>query len=103
MALGLLDIKTYCKVDYDAEDKLLLSLLEAAQALIDEQTGKTLYVGTGSASIDIHDRPLYQTAVKQLILHWFENRGTAAVSQPKDIPFSVDMLIGHFKYSGEYA
>jgi len=103
MALTHAEVKLYCKVDNAEDDMLIEGLIEAAEALLLEQCGKTTFVGNdGTANEPIEDTALFQTAQKQLIAHWFDNRTAASSGASKDMPFSVDMLIAHFKYSKEY-
>ena len=104
MALTTNEVKLYCHVDSTEEDNLVESLMEAAEALLLEQTGKTTYIGNdGTGTTKIQETKLFQVAEKQLVSHWFDNRSAAARSTLSDIPFAVDMLIAHFKYSKEYS
>ena len=104
MALTADDVKRYCRIDGDTEDEEIDGLIEAAQALILEQCGKTKYVGNdGTDNAKITETKLFQTAEKQLVSFWFDNRTAASNTNFKDLPFSVNMLIAHFKYSKEYA
>jgi len=97
------EVKLYCKIDGTEDDMLLEDLLEAAEALLLEQCGKTTFVGNdGTDSTPIEETKLFQTAEKQLISHWYDSRSAVTSGGLKDVPFSVDMLIAHFKYSKEY-
>jgi uncharacterized phage protein (predicted DNA packaging) len=104
MALTLKNVKLYCHIDDNIEDSQVSDFMEAAQALILEQCGKTKYIGNdGTATTDITETKLFQTAEKQLISYWFDNRTAASNANYKETPFTVDMLIAHIKYSKEYA
>ncbi len=100
---SLAKVKLYCKIDVADDDALVTSLITAAESLIREQSGKNAYIGDGSDSpVNIGDTELFQTCVCQLVEHWYDRRGAVDIGQLNDIPFAVDMLIAHFKYSCEY-
>lgn len=87
MALDLLSVYRYCKVDPD--DREIQDLIDAAEAyiinLIDMKTVTTL-----------EEDPVFCLAVKMLVLHWYDNRG-GVISGPRmavtDIPIGIQSLI----------
>lgn len=103
-AVTLEEVKLYLRVDYDEEDATIAGLMEAATALIKEQCGKNKRVSIVDGEVaesSLEDLPLFQTCVKQLVAHWFERRGAQGLQQ-QSLPFSVDMIIDHFKLSYDY-
>lgn len=103
-AVTLDEVKLYLRVDCDEEDTTIAVLMEAATALIKEQAGKNKKVLSVNGEViesPLEDLPLFQTCVKQLVAHWFERRGAQGLQQ-QSLPFSVDMIIDHFKLSYDY-
>lgn len=97
------EIKLYCHIDGTDEDSTLDNMLKAAQDLIAQQSGKSTFVGSdGTQKTALSATPLYEIAVKQLVAHWYDHRGAADGVDLKDIPFAVDSIIAHFKYSEMY-
>ena len=92
------EIKTYLKIDGDAEDTLLLSFLTAAESYIKQTTGKTL---KGEANIDTDE--LYCQCVKLMVSHWYENRSSQVVGAViNNFDYSIAALINHIAICGEY-
>lgn len=96
--MELATIKEYLKVNSTDEDVLLTSLISAAEGFIQQTTGKTLK-GTAAISTD----ELYNTCVKMLVAHWYENRAVQATTQLNDFSYSVQTIINHISQCGDYA
>lgn len=101
------DLKTYLRVDGTAEDALLASLLAAATSYIDKQTGKTQVKTSVDASgapvyAAISTSELYNTCVKLMVAHWYENRGVEIAGSLTRITHSVDALVQHISMCGDY-
>lgn len=100
----LAQVKNYCRIDITEDDTLLNGFITAATKLIKEQSGKNYFVGDGSGEpVAIENTEVFQTCVYQLVEHWYDRRGAVDGQQQHHIPYAVDSLIAHFKYSCEYA
>lgn len=97
MALNALKLKNYLRVDHAADDDLIRSMLLAATTYIKNTTGKTL-----KESVAIEEDALFQTCVKMLVAHWYENRGVEMYGALTKISHSVDAIISHIAVCGEY-
>ena len=91
------DMKLYLHVDADEEEDIISSLMTAAESFIQQTTGKTLK-GTAAISTD----ELYNTCVKMLVAHWYENRAVQATTQLNDFSYSVQTIINHISQCGDY-
>jgi uncharacterized phage protein (predicted DNA packaging) len=106
--MDLNEVKTYLRVDGDAEDALITSFMTAATQYVNTQTGKTqVKTGEDSAGLpvygDIDADALWCLAVKLLVTHWYENRGPEVVGRSVvKISHSVDALINHIAMCGDY-
>ena len=101
--ITLAKVKLYCRIDADNDDQLLEGLITSAVDLIKQQSGKNTYIGDGKGEpVAIEEIQLFQTCVCQLVEHWYDRRGAADNVQHYHLPFTVDTLIAHFKYSCEY-
>lgn len=96
--MELTDIKEYLKIDNDAEDALLDSLLAAAESYIKQTTGKTL---KGTAAINTDE--LYNLCVKLMVAHWYENRAVQSPTNLTKIDYTVQALVNHISLCGDYA
>lgn len=76
MEIPLTDVKTYCRIDGDAEDDLLRSLIQAAKAYLE---------GAGVSDPDT-DVPLYGLCVKAIVLDYYDRRGLTQRPVPNDVP-----------------
>lgn len=82
-------VAEYLRVEDD--DTTLEPLVSAAKQYIRQSTG-------------IHfdgQNEVYETAIKMLAAHWYENRGVLSANA-MEIPFSVESLINHIKLCGDY-
>lgn len=95
--MELTDIKEFLKIDNDAEDALLDSLLVAAESYIKQTTGKTL---KGTAAINTDE--LYNLCVKLMVAHWYENRAVQSPTSLVNFDYSVQALINHISLCGDY-
>lgn len=100
-------IKEYLKIDGTDEDVLLTSLISAAEGFIQKTTGKTrVKTGVDESGLPtyaaISTDELYNTCVKLMIAHWFENRAVQATTQLNDFSFSATALINHIAMCGDY-
>ena len=103
LAVTLDKVKQYCHIDITEDNQQLSSMMTAAGKLIKEQSGKNKYIGDGSGvPVDIEETELFQICVCQLVEHWYDRRGAVDGQQLHHIPYAVDSLIAHFKYSCEY-
>lgn len=95
MAVTLEQAKNYLKVDEDItdDDELISSLISAASDYVERTTGKR---ADGS--------PLCELCVKQLVVHWYENRAVYS-SKPGAInvlPHTVTALLTHIAQCEAY-
>ena len=102
------DMKLYLKVDADEEEDIISSLMTAAESFIQKTTGKT-QIATGVDELGvttyaaISTDELYNTCVKMLVAHWYENRAVQATTQLNDFSYSVQTIINHISQCGDYA
>lgn len=107
-ALTLAEIKTFLRVDSDAEDALLTAQMTAAQSFIGGKISKTRHVTKDESGEptdeDIASDELYKHAVKLLVAHWYENRAveTAGNKTLNKISFTVEAIITHIETCGDY-
>ena len=76
MNISLDAVKSYCRVDGEEEDALLLSLVDAAKDYLE---------GEGVMEPEAEE-PLYLLAVKALVLHYYDHRGLTESGAPGEIP-----------------
>ena len=86
------DVKLYMRIDYDDDDNLITSLVSSAKSIIQDKTGKTY---------DEADE-LWNLAIKQLVSHWYDNRGTQNSTNLYDIDYSTDEIIKHIALCSRY-
>lgn len=89
------DAKLYMRVDDDADDTLITSLITAAQQYIERKTGKVYKP----------EDELWNLCIKQLVSHWYENREVQATSTRSNlvtIDHTVDTMISHIALCGDY-
>lgn len=90
------DVKNFLRVDDDIidDDVQIKALMDAAQQYITEQTGKQYK----------DDYELWNTCVKLLVAHWYDNRQPMQ-SRPgtiEELPHSVTAIIRHISLCGSY-
>lgn len=87
MAVELEKIKNFLRIDEDLtdDDDLIMSLMEAAQTIIEQMTGRTY-----------DNSQLFTLAIMQLVGHWYENRSIYTTkTNVHDMPLSVQAIINH--------
>lgn len=92
MAVDLEAVKLYCRIDGDGEDDLLLALMDAAAEYLE---------GAGVAAPENPD-PLYDLAVKALVLGYYDHRGRTETGTQSRIP-GLDNAIVQLKLRAEAA
>ncbi|MDI5890608.1 head-tail connector protein [Halomonas rhizosphaerae] len=110
--LDLSIIKPHVRLELDEtdEDVLLETYATAAQRLVENRTGRTLYATDGEIPTDsetgeptddsalVLDDDL-TTAMLLLIGHWFENREAVVIgSSPAELPMAVEALISPYRH-----
>lgn len=107
-ALTLAEIKTFLRVDNDAEDVLLTAQITAAQSFVGGKISKTRHlIKSGNEEPEyeeIASDELYKHAVKLLVAHWYENRAVETVGNRtiNKISFTVDAIMTHIETCGDY-
>lgn len=93
------EVKLYLRVDGDIEDALISELIASAEEHIKTASGKTKL----ASGADIKESSLYKTAIKMLVSHWYDNRGTESVGRSvMKISNTYDMILAHITTSEEY-
>lgn len=109
--LDLSIIKPHVRLELDEtdEDVLLETYATAAQRLVENRTGRTLYATEGEIPVDsegestddsalVLDDDL-TTAMLLLIGHWFENREAVVIgSSAAELPMAVEALISPYRH-----
>jgi uncharacterized phage protein (predicted DNA packaging) len=92
--MNLNEIKTYLRIDSNADDDLLMSLTMAAEQYVEYQSGKK-YVASDE---------VWSTCVKLIVAHWYENRLPVPEknSNVVELPHSADALIRHISMCSLY-
>ena len=101
MALTVEQLKVYLRADGTGSDSDLTALLAAANALVKRSTGKTQIV-VNDVTLDIGTDELYNTALRLLCAHWFENRGVESPARIASFSFSVQHILDHISQCGDY-
>lgn len=101
--MGLDEVKTYLRIDADMadDDALIQSLIDSAEELICQETGKTK-IKNGTEYADINTSKLYNLAIKIMVSHWYENRGIQVPGSLASITYSAEMIISHIALSGDF-
>lgn len=95
----LAEVKLYLRIDEDIEDELINSLISAAKSYIKSASGKT-QTADGKP---LEEDELFKTAVKMLVAHWYDNRGTECVGKTvSKIGNSFNMLLSQITVSEDY-
>ena len=92
MTIDLASVKSYCRIDGDTEDELLLALMEAAKDYLD---------GAGVPEPEA-DNPMYALAVKAMVLELYDHRGQTESAQLSAIP-GMSNIITQLKLRAEVA
>lgn len=83
MYIDLDDVKTYCRIDGNGEDELLLSLIDTAKSYLD---------GAGVPEPEA-DNPRYLLCVKAMVLEFYDHRGMTESVTPSAIPGMSNMVV----------
>ena len=83
MTIDLASVKSYCRIDWDYEDELLTSLVEAAKDYLD---------GAGVPEREA-DNPMYALAVKAMVLDMYDHRGQTESASLSAIPGMSNMIV----------
>ena len=83
MTIDLAAVKSYCRIDWDSEDELLTSLVEAAKDYLD---------GAGVPEPEA-DNPMYALAVKAMVLEMYDHRGQTESSSLSAIPGMSNIIV----------
>ncbi len=89
------ELLEYIKADSD--DSEAEGLYEAAVRLAETQTGKEFVIEEEQPK-----DPLYWTAIKQLVLHWYDNRGAVEEKAVNKIPYNAEMILNHISLCGQF-
>ena len=94
--MTLLDsVKDYLRVDSDIEDDMQISaLIKAATQYISKQTGKQY----------VENDEVWNTAIKLLVAHWYDNRAmnSSKAGQLYEFSHSVTAIINHISLCSDY-
>lgn len=92
-------VKMYLRLDGNLEDDLLLEMIAAAMEDIKTASGKS----KTADGQDIAESSLYRTAVKMLVAHWYDNRGTEVVGKAvTPLGNSYNAILAKITTSQEY-
>lgn len=92
MIVNVDEMKEYLRVDGEDEDTAISELIEMAE---------TYLINAGCIVKDENQKPinLAKLAVKQLVVHWYENR--EPVGKADRLTFSLDNIMTQLKYCYE--
>lgn len=82
--MDLQEIKSFCRVDCDDDDTLLLTLQQTAIQYLQE---------SANIKYDSNNK-LHNMFVKLLVVYWYENR-LATEGNTMEIPFSLSCILNH--------
>jgi len=90
MAMTLDEVKLWLRVDGDDEDSVIADMIDAAKEYIKN--------GSGYSNFDDPNK-LADLAIKVLVTHWYENRGSVLIgSISKEIEFSLQSIMAQLSY-----
>ena len=90
MAVTLDEMKLWLRVDGNDEDTVIEDMIDAAKEYIKN--------GSGFTGFD-SDNKLADLAIKVLVTHWYENRGSVLIgSISKEIEFSLQSILMQLSY-----
>lgn len=91
--IGITEFCEFARIDMQEDEGTIAAILTAAETYIRESTGKR--------RPDNGDSSLYDTAVKMLAAHWYDNR-TPTGADTKEIPYTLSLLISHISLVATY-
>lgn len=83
MYIDLDGVRSYCRIDGEVEDELLLSLIDTAKSYLD---------GAGVPEPEA-DNPRYLLCVKAMVLEFYDHRGMTESVTPSAIPGMSNMVV----------
>lgn len=89
------ELEEYAKIGANGSETE--ALYEAAVQFAESYTGKAFKLA--------EDGPvsqLYWLAIKQIFLHWYDNRGAASEKTLNEIPLSAHEVLNHIALSSEF-
>lgn len=105
--LTVADVRAYLRIDSEADDAELSALISASSQYLKNMTSKSLHV-TGideegqMTTESIDEDGLFQTAVKLMVAHWYENRQIVSATSVNNVPHSAEMIMQSIALSGDY-
>lgn len=90
-----IELEEYAKIG--SGDAATEALYEAAVQFAESYTGKAFTIAEGKPVSH-----LYWLVIKQLFVHWYDNRGVSADKAQNDIPISARELLNHIALSKEF-
>ena len=97
--ISLEDAKSHLRVDFDDDDRYIESLIDVAEASLENNLGISLANLLLSGSLS--DLPAdLKHATKLLVSQWYENREVINISYGivKEVPYTLNYLINPHKY-----
>lgn len=89
--MPLEELKKYLSVDYDEDDELLSSLMEAAEEYLLNAGIKKNYT-----------KKLYTLAVKLLVKNWYDDEESISIGNKNDkAQFALNSILTQLKYCGD--
>lgn len=89
------ELEEYAKIT--SGDPSTEPLYEAAVKFAESYTGKKFDIAEDGAA-----SPLYWLVIKQLFVHWYDNRGAVSEKTQSDIPLSAKELLNHIALSTDF-
>ena len=89
------DLEEYAKIQ--SGDPVTEPLFDAAVQLAESATGKRFEVENGEPKSQ-----LYWLAIKQIVIHWYDNRGAVSEKSLENIPLSANELLNHIALSSDF-
>lgn len=95
-------VKNYLRIDGDAEDDSLQSMLLAAMSYIKGVTGKHFVQKVDGSVGTIEEDAVFCLCVKMLVAQWYENRGEQVQGSMVQVEYAVTEMLRHISLCGEY-
>lgn len=104
--ITLEQVKYQCRIDHDAEDRLLMMYINSAYRAVETFTDKQLFFDEIPSDVDKDRSILLDYDINQaclmLIAHWYANRETVANNMVNvaQMPFAVEFLLSPYRFMG---